>query len=82
VKAAFLAAPPDPQSKAFRALTTIRGFDAPSLRKLPFPSLLVASENDPFLSLEKAKEFAHAWGSHLANVGKKGRIGDDSEVGD
>lgn len=81
IRGAFLVAPPDPQSDAFRALT-IQGFDTLFLHQLPFPSILVASENDPFLSLEKAKAFAHAWGARCINAGKRGHLGDDSGVGE
>jgi predicted alpha/beta hydrolase family esterase len=81
IKGAFLVALPDPASVAYRALA-IKGFDPLPLNKLPFPSMLVTSSNDPFVSLEKARYFASRLGSEFINVGKKGHIGSDSDVGE
>jgi predicted alpha/beta hydrolase family esterase len=41
------------------------GFAPCPLRRLPFKSLVVASANDPFATLERAKLFAASWGSEL-----------------
>ncbi len=81
IKGAFLVALPDPDSVAYRALG-IKGFDPLPLKKLPFPSILVTSSNDPFVSLEKARTFASRLGSEFVNVGNKGHIGSDSDVGE
>ena len=43
-------------------------------RRLPFSSLLVASENDPYLPLQRAVRWAAAWGARLVNVGRRGHI--------
>ncbi len=37
---------------------------------LPFPSLLVASRNDPYCDFEVAADFANAWGSAFIDAGK------------
>lgn len=81
IKGALLAAPPDPHSVAYRALS-IKGFDPLPLDPLPFPSILVASENDPFLTVEQGRYFADCLGSEFINIGKKGHIGEDSGVGE
>jgi len=81
IKGAFLAALPDPDSTVFKELA-IQGFDALPLHKLPFPSLLLISNNDPFLSLVKARYFADCLGSELINIGKKDHMGDDSGLGE
>lgn len=81
VKGALLVAPPDPDSIVFQELG-LKGFETVPLNKLPFPSILIASEDDPFLSIEQAKHYAHSWGSQFVNVGKKGHLGNDSGVGD
>ena len=51
-------------------------------RLLPFPSILVASSNDPFLSMERARELAHVWGSRLVDIGPAGHINGDSGLAD
>ncbi len=81
IKGAFLVALPDPASVAYRALA-INGFDPLPLNRLPFSSILVTSSNDPFVSLEKARYFASRLGSEFINVGKKGHIGSNSDVGE
>jgi predicted alpha/beta hydrolase family esterase len=81
IKGALLVGPPDPTSKAYRALS-IKGFDALPLNQLPFPSILVASENDPFLSLEQARLFATSLGSDFVTVGKRNHMGEDSGLGE
>ncbi len=41
---------------------------------LPFPSLLVAGNNDPYCTPERAGDFANAWGSEFHNAGEAGHI--------
>lgn len=81
IKGALLVAPPDPHSEAYRALS-IKGFDPLPLNKLPFPSILVTSTNDPFLSVEQGRYFADRLGSEFINIGKKGHIGEHSGLGE
>lgn len=40
----------------------------------PFPSLLVASRNDPWMSFPRAESWAERWGSRLVDAGYKGHI--------
>jgi hypothetical protein len=42
--------------------------------RLPFPSSLIASTDDPYLSISKAQKLAQAWGSQFFNVGPCGHI--------
>lgn len=49
--------------------------------RLPFPSIVVASTNDPWLKLAGAAEWAERWGSRLVNVGEQGHINADSGQG-
>ncbi|MBY0421079.1 MAG: alpha/beta hydrolase [Parvularculaceae bacterium] len=51
-----------------------RGFDPTPLAALPFPSLLVASRNDPFCAFSRAEALADAWGSTLVDAGEAGHI--------
>jgi uncharacterized protein len=41
---------------------------------LPFPSLLVASSDDPYCTMEEAVDLASAWGSQLVEAGAAGHI--------
>lgn len=79
VAGAFLVAPADTED--FSAPKEITGFAPVPLRTLPFPSLLVASEDDTFLSVERARFFAESWGSLLAETGRKGHINTASNLG-
>ena len=47
-----------------------------------FPSLIVASTNDPYASLAYVEARAGQWGSELVNVGAKGHINSGSNLGD
>lgn len=46
-----------------------------------FPSLLVASRNDPYCDFEVAADHANAWGSALIDAGEAGHINVDSGHG-
>ena len=41
---------------------------------LPFPSVVVASRNDPYCDFERAEAFAAAWGSEFVDAGESGHI--------
>ena len=72
VKAVLLVAPADAEAATFPQGAT--GFSPAPLVKLPFPSIVVASTNDQFVTLERAQQFAKAWGSELINAGDAGHI--------
>lgn len=78
--AALLVAVPDPANDAFPAAAT--GFAAVPRRPLPFPSIVVASDDDPYGSPQHAAALARAWGSRLVNVGACGHINAASGLGD
>lgn len=48
---------------------------------LPFPTALVASSNDPWMSFPKAAYWARCWGSRLINAGWAGHINVESGHG-
>jgi predicted alpha/beta hydrolase family esterase len=48
---------------------------------LPFPTILVASRNDPYASFDTASGLAEAWGSQLVDVGRAGHINAESGLG-
>ncbi|MBA4123845.1 MAG: alpha/beta hydrolase [Acidobacteria bacterium] len=72
IKGAFLVAPSDCEAESYNFDT--KGFAPIPLDTLSFKSLVVASLNDEYVSLERAEQFADAWGSEFINVGAKGHI--------
>ena len=49
---------------------------------LPFPSILVASRNDPCMGGRAARRLARTWGSWFADAGDAGHINAESGIGD
>ncbi|MDB5134273.1 MAG: alpha/beta hydrolase [Mucilaginibacter sp.] len=80
IKGALLVAPSDTEADTYPPGTT--GFKPVPLLKLPFPSILVASTNDYYVTLDRATQFAEAWGSELINVGDAGHINVASGYGE
>ncbi|MBP1222761.1 RBBP9/YdeN family alpha/beta hydrolase [Flavobacterium sp. 1355] len=76
---ALLVAPADVDSPEHTP-EVIRNFAPIPITKLPFPSIVVASENDPYASFERKKYFAEQWGSDFVNVGRQGHINSDSDL--
>lgn len=62
--------------------TSAVGFDIPKQAPLPFPAVLVASEDDPYGTLENSAAAAEQLGARMVNVGRKGHINADSGLGD
>jgi len=52
----------------------LRSFLPMPVVRLPFRSILVASESDPYLSIEDAARLAQVWGSQFVNAGLQGHI--------
>lgn len=80
IKGAFLVASSDCEAAIYKFDT--KGFAPISLEKLPFKSLVVASTNDEYVSLERAEQFAEVWGSEFVNIGAKGHINANAGVGE
>lgn len=81
VRAAFLVSPSDVDSREHTP-DSVRDFAPMPLTALPFRSIVVASSNDPFVTLARATQFAQAWGADLVNIGPCGHINADSNMGD
>ncbi len=79
VRGAFLVGPSDVEAASYPKGPT--GFAPMPLVRLACPSLVVASTNDPYVSLERAKHFAQAWGSELVTVENGGHLNGDSGHG-
>jgi predicted alpha/beta hydrolase family esterase len=57
------------------------GFAPMPLVALPFPSVVVACREDRYVSLERARSYAKAWGSTFVDVGAAGHINSASNLG-
>ena len=80
VAGAFLVGVPDVANPAIRP-KHLMTFGPYPRDPLPFPSIVVASSNDPFCGLDVAEDLAAAWGSVLIHAGEAGHINADSGYG-
>jgi hypothetical protein len=81
VRGALLVAPADVDAPWALPGSLYREFAPVPMNRLPFPSTLVASTDDPYLSMVRAREIAAAWGSRLHVAGAHGHIGSQSGLG-
>ena len=79
VAGAFLVAPSDVEAPSYPA--PVNGFASIPLAPLSFPSMVLASGNDPYISLTRATALAQAWGSRLVHIGEAGHVNADSGHG-
>jgi len=80
VLGALLVAPPDVEVRPIdRRLTRFAPFPH---GELPFPSIVVASRNDPYMGIGQARNLARAWGSSFADAGEVGHINAESGLGE
>ena len=80
VAGALLVAPPEVDF--FPADERLGTFAPTPSIKLPFPSILVASHNDPYMGFRTARRLAETWGSRFAEAGRIGHVNGDSGIGD
>jgi predicted alpha/beta hydrolase family esterase len=80
IQGALLVAPPNPDAPSFPKEAV--GFSPLPQKPLPFPSIVVASANDPYASLDFAKSAATAWRSHFVCIGAAGHINSQSGLKD
>ncbi len=73
VAGAMLVAPADVDASPIIP-DSLRSFAGIPTRPLPFPSIVVASSNDPYMTANRARFFASAWGAQLINLGAAGHI--------
>ena len=76
----FLVAVPDPAGPVFPAVAADFGADlaAPPGE----PTLMIASDDDPYCSVEQSAAFARAWSADLVSVGLHGHLNSASGLGD
>jgi predicted alpha/beta hydrolase family esterase len=76
---ALLVAPADVDSPEHTP-DFLRHFSPIPTQTIPFPTLVIGTENDTYISLKRAEELASNWGSDFANIGQKGHINSDSNL--
>ncbi|GGP24020.1 RBBP9/YdeN family alpha/beta hydrolase [Silvimonas iriomotensis] len=79
IKGALLVAPSDIEAPSYPEGTS--GFGQMVTLRLPFPSIVVASSNDEYVTLPRARAFAANWGSEVVEVGPLGHINSSSNLG-
>jgi predicted alpha/beta hydrolase family esterase len=80
VQGALLVAPGDVETPELK--DRLPGW-APVLRQpLPFKSILVGSQNDPYCRADRAQAMARSWGAQWLDLGSAGHINADSSLGD
>lgn len=80
VKGALLVAPSDTEAESYPTGTS--GFSPFPLDTLIFPTIVVTSTDDRYVTVERVTAFADAWGSRLINVGKAGHINTEAGFGE
>ena len=80
VRGALLVAPGDVERPDIAAM--IHGWAPIARQPLPFPALLVGSQNDPYCSYERVQGLGEAWGARFVDYGERGHINAESGLGD
>jgi predicted alpha/beta hydrolase family esterase len=80
IAGAFLVAPSDLDAPHYPS--DAKGFQPMPMATLPFPSMVVSSSNDPWVTIERARAFAAAWGSTFVEIGEAGHINGDAGYGE
>ena len=76
IEGALLVAPADPERRG-----VLVDFAPVPYQRLPYRSILVASNNDPFCPVRTAGAYARAWGSEFVRLNDAGHINVDSGHG-
>lgn len=80
VTGALLVALPEVENPKIRP-RHLMTFGPYSRNPLPFPSIVIASRDDPYSSYESADDIAAAWGALFMDAGKAGHINAESGFG-
>jgi predicted alpha/beta hydrolase family esterase len=80
IAGALLVAPSDVDAPSYPKEAL--GFSPMPMEKLPFPSILVASTDDEYVAVERARAFAAAWGSRYVEIGPAGHVNGASGYGE
>lgn len=80
IAGAMLVAPPDVANDGIRP-KHLMSFGPYPRQKFIFPSITIASRNDPFGTYEHAEDISEAWGAKLYDAGMSGHINTESGHG-
>ncbi len=80
VRAALLVAPGDVAQPGLQEV--LPGWLPIEGRPLPFRSIVVGSDNDPYCSAERAQQLTRNWSARWVGLGAAGHINADSSLGD
>ncbi len=80
IAGALLVAPPDVANPSIRP-RHLMTFGPYPRDPLPFPSITIASRNDPYCAFEVAEDIASAWGSLFLDAGEAGHLNSESGHG-
>ena len=80
VAGAFFVAPPDVANPGIKP-KHLMTFGPYPREPLPFPSIVIASRNDPFCAFDVAEDIAGAWGSLFIDAGETGHLNQESGFG-
>jgi hypothetical protein len=81
VRGALLVAPADVDSD-LHTPAEVRSFAPMPLEPLPFAATVVASRTDPYVSFQRAEQFARAWRATFVDAGRLGHLNADSGLGE
>ena len=88
IAGAFLVGPADvdnahawPATNGHTWLQSHGDFAPAPLERLPFPTRLIGSSNDPYCTVERVHQLASAWGSDLSIIANAGHINSESGHG-
>jgi uncharacterized protein len=81
IAGAFMVAPSDRGPADIWPDAAQSGFAPMVLEPLPFPAMVLASRNDPYVAFDRARLFAEAWGAELVDTGEAGHMGNSADLG-
>jgi uncharacterized protein len=81
IAGAFMVAPSDRGPDDIWPEAGASGFAPMVLAPLPFPAMVLASRNDPYVAFDRAQAFATAWGATLVDTGQSGHMGNSASLG-
>ena len=80
IAAALLVAPAD-VDEIRHLLPEVESFAPVPTARLPFPSVVVSSTDDPYVEPARARLFADAWGARLVELDGAGHVNAESRLG-
>lgn len=81
IAGALLVAPADTERHEGEDKARVTEFTPLPRSQLPFPAIVAASGNDPWLSTERGRMLAQDWGATFVPTGQKGHMGNAARLG-